>query len=30
MDQEDPSRLTIKAGLPNGAFGLDAVELFLA
>lgn len=30
MDQEDPSRLTIKAGLPNGSFGLDSVELFLA
>jgi hypothetical protein len=30
MDQDYPSRLTIKAGMPNGAFGLDAVELFLA
>lgn len=31
LDQDDPkARLTIKAGLPNGAFGLDPVELFLA
>lgn len=31
LDQENPKeRLTIKAGLPNGAFGLDPVQLFLA
>jgi HD-GYP domain-containing protein (c-di-GMP phosphodiesterase class II) len=31
LDQADPSqRLTIRKGLPNGSFGLDPVELFLA
>jgi hypothetical protein len=31
LDQGDPAtRLTIRQGLPNGAYGLDPVELFLA
>jgi HD-GYP domain-containing protein (c-di-GMP phosphodiesterase class II) len=31
IDQDDPAqRLTIRQGLPNGSYGLDAIELFLA
>jgi HD-GYP domain-containing protein (c-di-GMP phosphodiesterase class II) len=31
VDQDDPAqRLTIRQGLPNGSYGLDAVELFLS
>jgi HD-GYP domain-containing protein (c-di-GMP phosphodiesterase class II) len=31
LDQADPGqRMTIRKGLPNGSFGLDPVELFLA